>query len=68
MIKIADTSFKTKFDTDENLPLNKPLKLRMLTITVRSAFEEGGKFYLQVYLDSACMSYKNASKHKTNEN
>ena len=40
----------------------------MLTITVRSVFEEGGKIYLQVYLDSACMSYENASKHKTNEN
>ena len=35
---------KIKFDTDNNLPLNKPLKLRMLTIIVRSVFEEDGKF------------------------
>ena len=42
---------KIKFDTGDNLPLNKPLKLRMLTIIVRSVFEEDGKFYPQVYLD-----------------
>ena len=43
-----------KFNTDDNLLLNKLLKLRMLTIIVRSAFEEDGKFYPQVYLD-ACL-------------
>ena len=39
------------FDTDDNFPLNKPLKLCILTIIVRSVFEEDGKFYPQVYLD-----------------
>ena len=42
---------KIKFDTDDKLPLNKPLTLRLLTIIVRSVFEEDSKFYLQVYLD-----------------
>ena len=42
---------KIKFYTDNDLPLNKSLKLCMLTIIVRSVFEESGKFYLQVYLD-----------------
>ena len=42
---------KIKFDTYDNLPLNKPLKLRMLTIVVRSVFEEDGKFCPQIYLD-----------------
>ena len=42
---------KIKFYADDNLPLNKPLKLPMLTIIVRSVFEEEGKFYPQVYLD-----------------
>ena len=42
---------KVKFDTDDNLSGNKPLKLLMLTIIVRSVFEEDGKFYPQVYLD-----------------
>ena len=36
---------KIKFHTDDDLPLNKPLKLLMLTIIVRSVFEEDGKFY-----------------------
>ena len=31
---------KIKFDIDDNLPLNKPLKLCMLTIIVRSVFEK----------------------------
>ena len=42
---------KTKFDTDDNLSLNKPLSLHMLTIIVRSFFEDEDKSYLQVYLD-----------------
>ena len=42
---------KIKFHTDDDFPLNKPLKLLMLTIIVRSVFEEDGKFYPQIYLD-----------------
>ena len=42
---------KIKFNWDDNLPLNKSLKLHMLTIVVRSIFEEDGKFYPQIYLD-----------------
>ena len=34
---------KIKFNSDDNLPLNKPLKLHMLTIIVRSVFKEDGK-------------------------
>ena len=42
---------KTKFNSDDNLPLNKILKLHMLTVIVRSAFGEDGKYYPQVFLD-----------------
>ena len=42
---------KIKFDTNDNFLLNKPLKLPILTIIVRSAIEEDGEVYLQVYLD-----------------
>ena len=42
---------KIKFDTDDDLPLNRPLNLHMLTIIIRSAFEDKDKFYPQVYLD-----------------
>ena len=41
---------KIKFDTDDNLLLNKTLKLHNMTIFIRSVFEEDGKFFLQVYL------------------
>ena len=42
---------KIKFNSDDDLPLNKSLKFCMITITVRHVFEEDGKFYPQVYLD-----------------
>ena len=40
-----------KFNLDDNLPLNKILKLHMLTVIVRFVFEEDGKRYPQVFLD-----------------
>ena len=42
---------KIKFNSDNNLPLNKTLKLHNMTIVVRSVFEEKGEFYPQIYLD-----------------
>ena len=42
---------KIKFNSDDKLPLNKILKLHILTIVVRSVFEEDGKYYAQVFLD-----------------
>ena len=42
---------KIKFHTEYDFPLNKLLKLHMLSIVVRSVFEEDGKFYFQIYLD-----------------
>ena len=42
---------KIKFNSDDDLPLNKPLKFRLVTITIRSVFKEDGKLYLQVFLD-----------------
>ena len=41
---------KIKFNTNDNLLLNKPLNLYLLTIIVRCIFEEDGKFYPQLYL------------------
>ena len=42
---------KIKFNTDDDLPLNKSLKFRLMTITIRHVFEEDGKLYPQVFLD-----------------
>ena len=42
---------KIKFDSDDNLPLNKILKFRVLTIVIRNIFEKDGKYYPQIFLD-----------------
>ena len=42
---------KIKFNSDDNLPLNKSLKFRLMTITIRHVFEEDGKLYPQVFLN-----------------
>ena len=42
---------KIRFNSDDDLPLNKPLKFHLMTITIRSVFEEDGKLYPQVFLD-----------------
>ena len=42
---------KIKFNSDDDLPLNKPLKFHAMTIIIRSVFEEDGKLYSQLFLD-----------------
>ena len=42
---------KIKFNSDDDLPLNKKLKFQNMIITIRSVFEEYGKRYPQVFLD-----------------
>ena len=42
---------KIKFNSDDNLPLNKSLNFHIMTITIRSVFEEHGKLYPQIFLD-----------------
>ena len=44
---------KIKFNSDDDLPLNKPLRFHAMTIIIRSDFQKGGKFYPQVFLDDA---------------
>ena len=40
-------------NTDDDLPLNKPLKFPTLTTIIRCVFQEGEKLYLQAYLDES---------------
>ena len=40
-----------KFNSADNLPLNKIIKLHNLTRVVRSVFQEDNKYYSQVFLD-----------------
>ena len=44
---------ETKFNSDNGLPLNKPLKFHVMTVNIKSVFEEDGKLYPQVFLDGA---------------
>ena len=44
---------KIKFNSDDNLPVNKLLKFHLMTITIRSVFKEDGKLYPQLFLDDA---------------
>ena len=40
-----------KFDSDDNLTLNKAIEIPILTIVVRAVFHEYNKYYPQVFLD-----------------
>ena len=42
---------RINFNSDDDLLLNNIIKLHMLTIIVRSVFEDDGKYYPQVFLD-----------------
>ena len=47
---------KIRFSSDDNLPLNKPLKFYNMTVTIKCVFSEGNKLYPQVFLDEALFS------------
>ena len=40
---------KIKFNSGDDLPLNKPLKFHPMTIIIRCIFEEHGKFHLKFF-------------------
>ena len=50
---MGKTFKKIRFESNDDLPLNKPIKLRLLTIIIRSVFSEDVKFYAQLFLDDA---------------
>ena len=43
-IEYGKDYMKIRFKSNDDLPLNKPVKLRLLTIIIRSVFSEDGKF------------------------
>ena len=47
---------KIKFDSDDNLPLNKVLKFDAVIIIIRSVSEKDGNYYPQIFLDDALVS------------
>ena len=40
---------KIKFNSDDDLPLNKALKFHNIAMTIRSVFKQDGKLYLKVF-------------------
>ena len=49
---------KIRFNSDDTLPLNKPLKFRNMTIIIRCVSSKDGKLYLQVFIDDTlCQTY-----------
>ena len=44
---------KIKFNSDDDIPLNKALKFHLMTITIRSVFQEDSKLYPEVFLDDS---------------
>ena len=42
-----------RLESNDDLPMNKPVKLHLLTIIIKSVFSEYGKFYPQLFLDDA---------------
>ena len=50
-IEYGKDYMKIRFKSDDNLPLHKPMKLRLLTIIISCVISEDGKFYPQLFLD-----------------
>ena len=48
---------KIRFNSDDNLPLNKILKLYNLTTIVISVFQEDDKYYPQVFFDECLYEF-----------
>ena len=44
---------KIRFKSNNDLPLNKPIKLHLLTIIITRVINEDDKFYPQLFLDDA---------------
>ena len=42
---------KIKFDSDDNLDLNKTIEIPVMTIVFRALFHENNKYYPQFFLD-----------------
>ena len=55
-LEYAKDYTKIKFSSDDNLPLNKPLKFYQMTVTIRCVISRDNKLYPQIFLDGALYS------------
>ena len=49
-IEYGKDYMKIRFKSNDDLPLNKAIRLRLLTIIIRCVISEDGKFYPQLFL------------------
>ena len=49
---------KIKFNTDDNIPLNKIIYFPTITIIIRSVTQKDGKYYPQLFLDECLYEVK----------
>ena len=50
-LNIVQIFKKNRFESDDDLPMNKSIKLHLMTIIIRCVFSEDKKFYPQLFLD-----------------
>ena len=50
---------KIKLNSNDNLPLNKPLKFYQMTVTIRCVFSEDNNFIHKYFQMELCIAYKN---------
>ena len=46
---------KIRFSSNDNSPVNKPLRFYNMTVTIRCVFSENNKLYPRVFLDEALL-------------
>ena len=56
-IKTINGGKPIEYENDDNLTLNKILKLHMLTVTVRFVFQEDNKYYTNIFLGECLYRY-----------
>ena len=52
-IEYEKDNMKMRFKSNDDLPLNEPMKLHLLKIIIRCVISKNGKFYPQLFLDDA---------------
>ena len=62
-LEYAKDYMKIKFNSDNNLSLNKQLKFYNMNVTIRCVFSEDNKLYPQVFLDEALYSLQTLLKY-----
>ena len=46
-----DLKKRIRFESNDHLPMNKAMRLRLLTVIIRCIFSDGDKFYPPLFLD-----------------